>query len=200
MNSNPSPKPLLARPTFVRYGVLAFACSLSMITYLDRAAIGKATDPILAALGLRSIDDLVYVLAAFNLAYALFEVPTGWLGDVFGPRKTLIRIVLWWSLFTALTGMAGFQIGGVVLVGYWALVAIRFFFGVGEAGAYPNITRALHNWLPVTERGFGQGAVWMCGRLMGGLTPLIWCSSWSGAASPGTGPSGCSGGWAPPGA
>jgi MFS transporter, ACS family, glucarate transporter len=174
MNRDLSTKPLIARPTFVRYGVLAFACSLAMITYLDRAAIGKATDPIIAVLGLHSIDDLVYVLAAFNLAYAVFEVPTGWLGDVFGPRKTLIRIVLWWSVFTALTGMAGFQIGGIVVVGYWVLVAIRFLFGVGEAGAFPNITRALHNWLPITERGFGQGAVWMCGRLMGGLTPLIW--------------------------
>ena len=54
------------------------------------------------------------------------------------------------------------------------LVVVRFLFGMGEAGAYPNITRALHNWFPVAERGFAQGAVWMCGRLMGGLTPLVW--------------------------
>ena len=113
-------------------------------------------------------------LVAFNLAYALFEVPTGWLGDVFGPRRTLIRIVLWWSLFTALTGLAGIQVAGVVLVPFAALVAIRFLFGIGEAGAYPNITRALHNWFPPQERGLTQGSVWMSGRLMGGLTPMIW--------------------------
>ena len=183
-----SPQSLVARPTFVRYGVLAFACSLSMITYLDRASIGMATKPIRepSASGRRRSG---LALTAFNLAYALFEVPTGWLGDVFGPRKTLIRIVLWWSLFTALTGLAGLQIGGVMsgrLRGVWS--SIRFLFGVGEAGAYPNITRALHNWFPATERGFTQGSVWMSGRLMGGLTPLIWtllvvCAalSWRGA-------------------
>ena len=107
------------------------------------------------------------------LAYAAFEVPSGWLGDVFGPRSTLIRIVLWWSAFTALTGCVGFNLGSATL-GIWFLVLIRFLFGMGEAGAYPNITRALHNWFPFKERGFTQGFVWMSGRLMGGLTPLIW--------------------------
>src|SRR5438034_3420811 len=106
-----------ASPTRVRYGVLGFACSLSMITYLDRASFGVASDPIIKALGFQSIADITLAIAAFNLAYAAFEVPTGWLGDVYGPRKTLIRIVLWWSLFIALTGMAGMQVGsGVVLI------------------------------------------------------------------------------------
>ena len=162
-------------PTRVRYGVLGFACSLSMITYLDRACFGVASDSIIKALSLQGISDLTLALAAFNLAYAAFEVPTGYLGDVFGPRKTLVRIVLWWSFFTALTGMAGFEVAsGVVLVNLTGLIVIRFLFGIGEAGAYPNITRALHNWFPLTERGFAQGMVWMSGRLMGGLTPLVW--------------------------
>ncbi len=174
MNPDPSPKPLLARPTYVRYGVLAFACSLSMITYLDRASIGVAVEPIRESLGLASVADLWMALAAFNLAYAVFEVPTGWLGDVFGPRKTLIRIVLWWSVFTALTGLAGIRFAGVVMVPLTVLIVIRFLFGIGEAGAYPNITRALHNWFPPQERGLTQGAVWMSGRLMGGLTAIIW--------------------------
>jgi MFS family permease len=164
----------LARPTRVRYGVLAFACALSMITYLDRASIGVAESHISEALGLMSVADLTMALSAFNLAYALFEVPTGWLGDVFGPRNTLIRIVIWWSLFTALTGLAGATVGGVVIVPFAALVVIRFLFGIGEAGAYPNITRALHNWFPPQERGMTQGAVWMSGRMMGGLTAFIW--------------------------
>jgi ACS family glucarate transporter-like MFS transporter len=125
-----------------------------MITYLDRATMGVAEKPIRESLGLASVADLTLALSAFNLAYALFEVPTGWLGDVFGPRKTLIRIVLWWSVFTALTGLTGMAIGGTVWIGFTALVVIRFLFGVGEAGAYPNITRALHNWFPQQERGF----------------------------------------------
>ncbi len=124
-------------------------------------------------LRLASIADLRWAFAAFTLAYALFEVPSGWLGDVFGPRNVLIRIVLWWSLFTALTGVVGLAVGGYVLGGLGTLVILQFLFGMGEAGAFPNITRALHNWFPYHQRGFAQGAVWMCARLMGGLTPLV---------------------------
>ncbi len=139
-----------------------------MITYLDRVCIASAVTPMIDSLGLKSEADLKWAFFAFAFAYAVFEIPSGWLGDVFGPRNVLIRIVLWWSVFTALTGLAGI-LGGVI-----ALVVIRFLFGMGEAGAYPNITRALHNWFPFRERGLAQGSVWMAGRLMGGLTPLLW--------------------------
>lgn len=96
------------------------------------------------------------------------------MGDVFGPKTTLIRIVIWWSAFTAITGLAGLAFGTWFTFGFGMLIAVRFLFGIGEAGAYPNITRALHNWLPVTERGFAQGLVWTSARIMGGLTPLLW--------------------------
>jgi MFS transporter, ACS family, glucarate transporter len=170
--------------TRVRYVVLGFGCTLSMITYLDRVCMASAAKPFVEELGLKSVADLNWVFAAFSLAYALFEVPSGWLGDVFGPRSVLIRIILWWSAFTALTGLIGLSVGGGVIGSFGVgplvvtplvmLIAVRFLFGIGEAGAYPNITRALHNWFPVGERGFAQGAVWMCGRMMGGLTPLVW--------------------------
>ncbi|MFZ4647076.1 MAG: MFS transporter, partial [Gemmataceae bacterium] len=161
------------RPTLVRYEVLFLVCMLSMITYLDRAAFPNAEKQIQLAMG-GNISQWAWTLAAFNLAYALFEIPTGYLGDVFGPRVTLIRIVLWWSFFTAITALAGIAVGGITLIGFWGLVTVRFLFGIGEAGAYPNITRALHNWLPVTERGSAQGLLWTTARLMGGITPLIW--------------------------
>jgi MFS family permease len=161
------------RPSRVRYGVLAFAASLAMLTYLDRACIGSAVPDLVREFGLRGTGDLFWVLPAFTLAYALMEVPSGWLGDVFGPRSVLIRIVLWWSLFTALTGLAGMHIGPLYC-GLMFLVIVQFLFGIGEAGAFPNITRALHNWFPITQRGLAQGTIWMSGRLMGGLTPLVW--------------------------
>jgi MFS family permease len=144
-----------------------------MITYLDRVCVASAAPFLVSALGLESVADLKLAFTAFAFAYASFEIPSAWLGDVFGPRNVLIRIVLWWSFFTALTGLAGLSIGGL-FIGFGALVVIRFLFGMGEAGAYPNITRALHNWFPLRERGFAQGAVWMSARLMGGLTPLVW--------------------------
>jgi MFS family permease len=174
MNEPLSTSAALQTPTRVRYGVLGFACSLSMITYLDRVCISSATKPMVAALGLNSVADLNWAFLAFAFAYAAFEVPSGWLGDVFGPRRVLIRIVLWWSVFTALTGVVGMTVGDVVVGGLVFLVIVRFLFGMGEAGAYPNITRALHNWFPFPQRGFAQGSVWMSGRLMGGLTPLLW--------------------------
>ncbi len=174
MNRTLSAEPALQNPTGVRYGVLGFVCSLSMITYLDRVCFGAAATSIIAALSLTSDADFTWFMWAFAVSYAVFEVPTGWLGDVFGPKKTLVRIVLWWSFFTVLTGLVGLTVGGVVLGGFVTMLVVRFLFGMGEAGAYPNITRALHNWFPYQERAFAQGAVWMSGRLMGGLTPMVW--------------------------
>jgi MFS transporter, ACS family, glucarate transporter len=158
-------------PTRVRYGVLGFACTLSMITYLDRVCFGTVAKNIEHEFEL-STAQTGYLFTAFALAYAAFEVPSGWLGDVFGPRKTLLRIVLWWSLFTALTGLVYPAALGPGLA-YLTLLAVRFLFGVGEAGAYPNIARAFHNWFPFGERGFAQGAVWMAGRFAGGATPFV---------------------------
>lgn len=171
-------------PTRVRYGVLGFACALSMILYLNRACMGAGAKAFVRDLGLTSISDLNWVFAAFTVAYALFEIPGGWLGDVRGPRRVLGWLVLCWSGFSALTGLIGLsvsgrvvgalEIGSLAVTPLAALIVVRFLFGVGAASTYPNITRALHNWFPQQERGFAQGAVWMCGRLMGGLTPLVW--------------------------
>ena len=99
-------------------------------------------------LGLRSTADLGLVYAAFALAYALFEVPNGWLGDVFGPRKVLIRIVLWWSLFIALSGAVGLSVGGCVLGGFGLLVVVQFLAGHGRGGGISQHHPRLHNWFP----------------------------------------------------
>src|SRR5947208_8931532 len=121
------------KPTKVRYGVLGFACSLSMITYLDRVCFGTIAPQIQREFGLSDTQKGL-LFSAFALAYASFEVPSGWLGDVFGPRRTLIRIVLWWSLFTALTGLI-YPSAAWPLLPFLALLAVRFLFGMGEAGA-----------------------------------------------------------------
>lgn len=163
--------------TRYRYGVLGFCCVLSMITYLDRVCMGTVAPFLQREFGLEPAE-MGYLFGAFTIAYACFEVPTGWLGDRFGPRKTLIRIVLWWSVFTMLTAAVqpGWDItvgSAVIHVSFFALLAVRFLFGIGEAGAYPNIARAFHNWFPFQERGSAKGAVWMAGRFAGGVTPFI---------------------------
>ncbi len=184
MEQDRQPHGAQVRPTRVRYGVLGLACALAMITYLDRACMGSAAKAFMRDLGLNGVGDLKWVFAAATITYALFEIPGGWLGDVFGPRRTLIRIVLLWSGLTALTGLVGmsaggwrlgaFQLGACAVTPLAVLVGVRALFGMCQAGAFPNITRALHNWFPWSERGVAQGSVWMCGRLMGGLTPLVW--------------------------
>jgi len=154
--------------------VLAFVCSLSMITYLDRVCFGVAAPQIAADLNLASVADLKWAFTAFAIAYAIFEVPTGWLGDRLGPRSMLTRIVLWWSACTALTGLVGLEYAGWTFGGLGALILLRFLFGAGEAGAYPNITRVIYNWFPPHQWEMAQGYVWMSGRLMGGITPFLW--------------------------
>src|ERR671923_2056621 len=105
----------------VRGTVLVFAFLLAVVTYLDRICISAAAPYIMEDLHL-SVVQMSVVFSAFTLAYSLFEIPSGWLGDMKGPRRVLTRIVLWWSAFTTLTGAAR---------GFASLVAIRFLFGAG---------------------------------------------------------------------
>ncbi|MDB5312289.1 MAG: transporter [Gemmataceae bacterium] len=170
-----SPLPGTERPTRVRFSILGLLCLLAMITYLDRAMYGSAKGPMMEALG-QPEKNFFLVLVFFQVAYALFEIPTGWMGDIFGPRKTLIRIVLWWSLFVALTGCAGtiFPRTEWGVAAFVIFLAMQFCFGMGEAGAFPNISKAIYNWFPENQRGFAKGVTWTAARLMGGLTPFIW--------------------------
>ena len=135
-----------SQPTRVRYGVMGYLCSLAFILYIDRICIGQAGTAMKAELGLSNFQwGLVGV--AFQIAYAIFEPTTGHWGDRYGSRRVLIRIVLWWSAFTALTGCVwNFSyelLPGVVLNGFLLLLVIRFLFGAGEAGALPNAARVI---------------------------------------------------------
>ena len=164
--------PLLSRPSRARYGVLGFACSLSLITYLDRICIMRARADVQADLGFTATQ-MGWVFAAFSFGYVLFEVPGGLMGDLWGPRRVLTRIVLCWSFFTALTGCVwAWDVGGVAL-GFYALLLVRFLFGIGEAGAYPNLTRLTGDWFPMRERAVAQGAIWWSARVGGAIAPLV---------------------------
>ena len=171
-----APAPLIgSAPTRVRFRILFLLCLLAMITYLDRAMYGSAKGDLMAAVG-QPEKRFYLVLVAFQLAYALFEIPAGWMGDRFGPRITLLRVVGWFSLFVALTAFAGLSLPGTefVVIGFGVLVGMQFLFGIGEAGAFPNISKAIYNWFPENQRGSAKGTVWMSARLMGGLTPFVW--------------------------
>jgi len=128
-------------PTRTRYILVAWLCGLAGVLYLDRVCMAQAVGPIQAELDL-SNTQISYALMAFTLAYGIFEIPTGRLGDRIGSRFVLTRIVIWWSLFTALTGASW---------GFSSLVLVRFLFGAGEAGAYPNAARVISRWFPATN-------------------------------------------------
>lgn len=136
---------------------------LSIITFLDRVCMNVVSKYVKADLHLNN-QSFGYILGAFSLAYALFELPTGILGDRIGPRKILTRVVFWWSGFTALTGTA---------FGFFYLLIVRFLFGVGEAGAYPNASIVISRWFPAVEVGRAQSVIWAAGRIGGALTPLL---------------------------
>jgi MFS family permease len=163
MLHEPASPPIDAKSTRTRLGVLAFLCTLALLLYIDRVCIGQAETSIRAELGL-SKTQMSWVFNAFVLAYCLFEVPTGHWGDRYGSRAIIARIVIWWSAFTALTG-AVFGLGTLLLV--------RFLFGAGEAGAFPNLARVVTQWFPEQERGKARGAITTVSLLGGAVAPVL---------------------------
>jgi MFS family permease len=151
------------QPTKYRNRVLGLLSLLLVITYLDRVCISVAGPRMQEALHIGPVA-WGWVTGIFTLSYAAFEIPSGALGDRIGPRRVLTRIVLWWSAFTSLTGL---------VTGYYPLLVTRFFFGAGEAGAYPNASVVVARWFPVQERGRALGITLMAGQLGGAFAPLL---------------------------
>ena len=145
-----------------RHGVLALLGTVSVITFLDRLAIAVAGPAVQRDLHL-SPEKWGWVLSSYVIANAVFEIPSGALGDRFGQRGELTRIAAWWSIFTALTGWCR---------SFWQLFATRFLFGVGAAGAYPNAAGVIPRWFPKQERARSQGVIWAASRLGAALAPL----------------------------
>lgn len=150
------------RVGYARWMVLFLLCSMSFVLYLDRVCISQAIAPIGEQFGLSNTQKSI-VLMAFTLAYGLFEMPTGHWGDRYGARRILTRVVVWWSIFTMLTAGA---------LGFTTLVLIRFLFGAGEAGAYPNAARIMATWFPMRERGVAQAAFLASSLLGGTIAPV----------------------------
>ncbi|HEY1861902.1 MAG TPA: MFS transporter [Gemmataceae bacterium] len=195
------------RPTRVRHLVLGALCSLACLTYFDRICIMQVQNDIsrdlhfnqltardeeqLRAEGkqndvearaklenARANERMSFVFLAFIVGYGLMEIPGGWLGDTWGPRAVIFRIVVIWSIFTALTG----SVDGIVswfvsnpepgiLLG--VMILVRFVFGLGEAGAYPNIGRVLARWFPFRDRAVAQSFIWFSSRIGGAISPAI---------------------------
>jgi sugar phosphate permease len=151
------------RPTHTRHVVLALIVGAYMITYMDRVNIASAVPVIQKDLGF-SMVTIGWIFASFRWGYAFFQIPGGWFGDRIGGRRALSLVVVWWSIFTSLTAFS------------WNALSMglcRFFFGMGEAGAFPIATRSLSRWMLPTERGFAQGLTHAASRVGAALTPAL---------------------------
>jgi len=146
------------RPKVVTLLVFLFA-----ITYLDRVCISVAGPRMQEDLGIDPVG-WGWVTGMFTLAYCLFEIPTGTMGDRIGPRRVLTRIVVWWSAFTALTG---------AMTSYYPLLLVRFLFGAGEAGAFPNASVVVARWFPPAQRATMSGVNLMASQVGGAIAPLL---------------------------
>lgn len=169
MSASPSAGPQLSssqlssRPSHARHAVLALVVAAYVLTYMDRVNLASAVPVIQHDLGFSMIT-IGWIFAAFRWGYAFFQIPGGWLGDRIGGRRALSLVVVWWSAFTSLTAFT------------WNALSMgvcRFFFGVGEAGAFPIATRSLSSWMLTTERGFAQGLTHAASRVGAALTPPL---------------------------
>ena len=167
VNSVSQTESVFSKPTTrrsrVRWFVLFLISVMYLITYMDRANISVTAQAMSAEFGL-SKTEMGLIFSAFAWAYALGQVPGGWLADHFGPKKVLLSIVSFWSLMTAVTAMVS---------GFFSLFIVRFVFGLGEAGAFPTASRAMQLWFPKQERGFIQGVTHCFSRLAVAVTPFV---------------------------
>jgi sugar phosphate permease len=152
-----------ARASSGRWYILGLICLMYLITYLDRVNISTAAPAISKEFGFDKIT-MGAIFSAFVWAYAIFQVPGGWLSDRFGARRVLAAIVTYWSIMTAATAAA---------TSAFSFIVIRFLFGVGEAGAFPGATRAMQLWYPRRERGFVQGLTHSASRLGAAIAPPL---------------------------
>lgn len=152
-------------PTKVRHSILAVTTLAAFLMYLDRICMSEIvkTATFRAEFPLTD-DELSWVLSAFFWAYALGQVPAGWLSDRFGIRPLMTVFIVLWSAFTALTGFA---------TGLWTLLLTRVGCGLAEAGAYPASSSLLRQWSVWGKRGVASSIVSLGGRLGGAAAPLL---------------------------
>ncbi len=156
--------------------VLLLLCVMYLITYVDRVNVSTAASAFGAELHLTHTQ-IGLVFSAFAYPYLLFQIIGGWVGDRFGPRRTLAVCGIVWAGATILTGLA---------TGFASMIAARLLLGLGEGATFPTATRAMSNWMPSDRRGFAQGITHAASRIGNAVAPplIVWLmvsTSWRGA-------------------
>jgi len=171
MNASAQTEHDCRRPSRVRYLVLVAACVLALLTYINRLGFTRAAPEIKSSLDLTD-EHMGYLAAVFLVAYGIFQVPGGMLGDRIGARNLLTILVAGWSLLSGATALALLLPRGTI----WPLVfllGLRFLFGLFQAAEFPSLARVTADWIPVQERGTAQGLIWTLSRLGGAVVPFL---------------------------
>ena len=150
--------PVFEQPTRVRWLMIGLIFVVDVLMFIDRVNISIAAKYIIPEYGLTEVQmGLVFSAFVLVLGYALLQIPGGWLGDRFGPRRVLAVAIFWWSAFTAVTAIAGelFLISLLGIIG--SFIVVRVLIGAGEAAALPNRNRLVANWIPPHERALAIG-------------------------------------------
>lgn len=156
-------EPVKEQPTRVRYLIVLVATLMAVVLYLHRICLSFAERFIQEDLGLSDAES-ARMLSAFFWAYALGQVPAGFLGDRWGVRPMLTLYILLWSLFTGLTGLATMFV---------VVLALRLGCGLAQAGAFPTSAGLLSQWVPFTARARASAVVSLGGRLGGAAAPVL---------------------------
>ncbi|MBU8785640.1 MULTISPECIES: MFS transporter [Bacillus] len=148
----------------VRWVVAFMMWAAIAINYIDRTVLSAAAPYITEEFNLTA-GQMGIIMSGFFWSYALLQLPSGWAADKYGQKKTLGFAVVWWSVATALTGLA---------TGFKSLLGLRIALGVGEAAAYPSNAGIAAKWFPKKERATVAG-IFDSGSKFGGAVamPLI---------------------------
>ena len=159
-------------PTRTRWRIVALIFCMGVLMFIDRVNISIAAKYIMPEYGLSDVQ-MGWIFSSFVLGYAILQIPGGTLGDRIGPRRVLAGAIFWWSVFTAVTAIAGdwFLTSWVGVLG--SFIVVRVLIGVGEAAGPPNYNRLVANWVPPEERALALG-IGTSGSAMGAaLTPPL---------------------------
>jgi ACS family glucarate transporter-like MFS transporter len=157
----------------VRWQILSLLTFVSLVRSIDALNFSVAGKQIMPEYNLTAVQ-MGMLYTAFTVGYGFFHLPGGWLADVIGPRLILAVSILWWSVFTGLTALAGeLPVVGQYLAPFWAFFLIRFLVGVGEGAAYPTTSKTVANWMAADERGLASGLIWSGAGLGYALAPPL---------------------------
>ena len=161
------------------------------VNYITRNSLGILAPELKNSLHM-STEQYSWVVAAFQLAYTLFQPVCGWLIDVIGLKMGFLICALIWSVTCLLHAGAG---------SWLHLALLRFVMGASEAAATPANAKAIGDWFPKKERpvaagwagvGFSIGAMlappiiyvahitfgWQGAFLLTGGLGLLWVALW----------------------